>query len=100
MENEEIEEKSKRANVRIPLKQWEKMTELGEVLGLDGDSAIIKHFLNLGLQFGGASLAAQRSNDATVRLVGVLEGFAEMAKEIEKKLDEQEAQERLPRARA
>lgn len=97
MENEEIEEKSKRANVRIPLKQWEKMTELGEVLGLDGDSAIIKHFLNLGLQFGGASLSAQRSNDATVRLVEVFESISEMAKEFEKKYAEEEAA--LARAR-
>ena len=70
---EEESGKTHRVSVRIPKKQWVRMCQYGEVLGLDTDSAILKHFLNLGLQAGGASLAAQLSNDAQQKMLAAFE---------------------------
>jgi hypothetical protein len=76
MENEEDrDEKSKRVNIRIPTKQYNRMMTYAEVLGLDTDSAVLKHFLNLGLQFGGASLAAQISSDTNKEALAMQQRF-------------------------
>lgn len=80
---EEFEEKdprSKRVNLRIPIKQYERMMLLGQVLGLDSDSSILKHFLNVGLQFGGASLAAQVSSDTGKESLNLSSQFLEVFK--------------------
>ncbi len=97
-EEEEKEEKSKRVNVRILTKQYNRMMAYGEVLGLDSDSAVIKHFINLGLQFGGASLAAQISSDTNKdslqlqeRMLSLLETGMEQQKAEQTDLVEQAA---------
>ncbi len=88
---EEVEDKSKRVNLRVPLKQYERMMEYGAVLGLDSDSAVLKHFINLGLQFGGAALAAQISSDTNAKMLKVFETFAEDCKAEQTDLVEQAA---------
>lgn len=79
----EIEENGKthRVSVRIPRKQWERMCTYGEVLGLETDSAIVKHFLNMGLQAGGAGLAAQISNDTSSKMLQAFQQFTNMIAE-------------------
>jgi len=50
MEQENNDSASVRINVRIPRAQYEMLKNYGRVLGLDTDSACLKHFLTIGLQ--------------------------------------------------
>jgi hypothetical protein len=77
-EEQEKEEKSRRVNIRIPIKQYQRMMSYGEVLGLDTDTAVLKHFINLGLQFGGASLASQISSDTSLQGLEVQQRMVNM----------------------
>ena len=75
MENETEDAKTHRISVRIPRKQWERMVKYGELLGLETDSAITKHFLNLGLQAGGAQLSAQMASDTSAQMLAEFQAF-------------------------
>lgn len=75
--------KTHRISVRIPRKQWERMVRYGEVLGLDSDSAIVKHFLNLGLQAGGAQLAAQMATDTNAQMLLEFQAFKQLVVDAE-----------------
>lgn len=88
MEIEESDERSKRFNVRIPTKQYKRMMTYGEILGLETESAVIRHFLTLGLQFGGASIAAQISAEVSGQALLEVQGLRQDANALQTDLIE------------
>lgn len=64
---------SVRVNVYLPLKSYDLMKQLGDVLGLPGDAACVRHFTMLGIQAGAGSIAAVSSieqNKSTLQFLG------------------------------
>lgn len=75
---------TKRINIRLPRVQYERLMMYGKILGLEGDTAVLKHFISFALQMSASQFSSiimqEEAGKNMKSLFGSIEG-----RELEKK---------------